>query len=147
MLKFPLILGYLYFLVFFQGPRMAASSQRHLGFFLKEEMQLFSFMSGQVIKHTYRVFIKYCVFSLKFCDFSELCQFCCSACVLPAWLGKTEKGQGPEYFKILRKNTIFNEHPVYCRSVTQVVSFILVDIFSMMIFKCVVKAILQISLL
>ena len=33
----------------------------------------------------YRVFIKYCVFSLKFCDFSELCQFCCSASVLPAW--------------------------------------------------------------
>ena len=33
----------------------------------------------------YRVFIKYCVFSLKFCDFSELCQFCCRAGVLPAW--------------------------------------------------------------
>ena len=30
----------------------------------------------------YRVFIKYCVFSLKFCDFSELYQFCCSAGVL-----------------------------------------------------------------
>ena len=26
--------------------------------------------------------------------------------------GKTEKGQSPEYFKIFRKNTIFNEHPV-----------------------------------
>ena len=23
-------------------------------------------------------------FSLKWCDFSELCQFCCSACFLPA---------------------------------------------------------------
>ena len=33
---------------------------------------------------TYRVFIKYYVFSLKFCDSSELCQLCCSACVLPA---------------------------------------------------------------
>ena len=33
---------------------------------------------------TYRVFIKYCVFSWKCCDFSELCQFCCSAGVLPA---------------------------------------------------------------
>ena len=33
----------------------------------------------------YRVFIKICVFSLKFCDFSELCQFCCSAGFLPAW--------------------------------------------------------------
>ena len=30
----------------------------------------------------YRLFIKYCVFSIKFCDFSELCQFCCSAGVL-----------------------------------------------------------------
>ena len=33
----------------------------------------------------YRVFIKYCVFSLKFGDFSELWQFCCSAGFLPAW--------------------------------------------------------------
>ena len=32
----------------------------------------------------YRVFIKYCVFSLKFCDFSELCQYCWSAGILPA---------------------------------------------------------------
>ena len=69
---------------------------------------------------TYRVFIKYCVFSLKCCDFSELCQFCCSAGVLPAWFvythwhrGKKEKGQSPEYLKIFGKNTIFNEHPVY----------------------------------
>ena len=52
----------------------------------------------------YRVFIKYCVFSLTFCDFSELCQFCCSAGVLPAWYvythwhrGRTEKGQSPGY--------------------------------------------------
>ena len=34
--------------------------------------------------YNYRVFIKYCVFPLK-CYFSELCQFCCSAGVLPAW--------------------------------------------------------------
>ena len=27
--------------------------------------------------------------------------------------GKTEKDQSPEYYKIFRKNTIFNEHPVY----------------------------------
>ena len=33
----------------------------------------------------YRVFMKYCVFSLVFCDFSELNKFCCSAGVLPAW--------------------------------------------------------------
>ena len=64
----------------------------------------------------YRVFIKYCVFSFKIYDFSELCQFFCSAGVLPAWRvythwhrGKTEKGQSPEYFKIFKKkNTISN---------------------------------------
>ena len=33
----------------------------------------------------YRVLIKYRVFSLKCCDFSELCQFYCSTGVLPAW--------------------------------------------------------------
>ena len=66
-------------------------------------------------KNTYRVFIKYCVFSLKFCDFSELCQFCCSAGVLPVILwskhevrcthrGKTERGLSPEYIlKIFEK--------------------------------------------
>ena len=65
------------------------------------------------------MFIKYCVFSLRCCDFSELCLFCCSTGVLPAccvythWhRGKTEKGQSQEYFKIFGKNTIFNEHPV-----------------------------------
>ena len=40
------------------------------------------------------------VFSLKFCDFSELCQFCCSAgecTVYTHWhRGKTEKGKSPE---------------------------------------------------
>ena len=47
----------------------------------------------------YRVFIKNCFVSLKFCDFSELCQCCCSAGFLPAWCvyilwhrGKTESG-------------------------------------------------------
>ena len=54
----------------------------------------------------YRELIKYCVFLL--------CQFCCSACVLPAWWvytdwhrGKTEKGQSPEYFKIFGKKHNF----------------------------------------
>ena len=37
----------------------------------------------------YRVFIKYCVFSLKFFYFSELCQFCCSA----DFLSDTEEEQ------------------------------------------------------
>ena len=42
-------------------------------------------------------------FSLKCCEFSELCQFCCSAGVWPVivythwhW-GETERGQSPEY--------------------------------------------------
>ena len=58
----------------------------------------------------YRVFINYCVFSLKFCDFSDLCQFYCSAGVVPAccvythWhRGKTEKGKSLEYSKIFQK--------------------------------------------
>ena len=58
----------------------------------------------------YRVFIKYCVFSLKCWDFSELYQICCSTGVLPAWCvythqhrGKTGKGQSLEYFKIFGK--------------------------------------------
>ena len=49
-------------------------------------------------------------FALRFFDFSELCQFCCTAGVLPAWCvythwhrGKTEKGQSPEYSKIFVK--------------------------------------------
>ena len=74
----------------------------------------------------YRVFIKYCVFSLKFCDFSELCQFWCSAGVLPAccvytlWQqGKTERGKSPEYSAIFGKNTIFFEHPSSRRTSTR----------------------------
>ena len=39
----------------------------------------------KTVKIKYRVFIKYCDFILNFCDSSELCQFCCSAGVLPAW--------------------------------------------------------------
>ena len=57
----------------------------------------------------YRVFIEYCVYSLEFFDFSELCQFCCSASFLPAWCvythwhrGKIEKGRN--IFKKNRKN-------------------------------------------
>ena len=86
-----------------------------------EQLPLIDISKWRGSRFYYRVFIEYCVFSLKFCDFSELCQFCCSlVCFLPAWCvykhwhrGKTEKGQSPEYFlKIGKKNTIFNEHPV-----------------------------------
>ena len=65
----------------------------------------------------YRVFIKYCVFSLKCCDFSELCQSCCSAGVRPAiWRPKRkvytvhtisdthrEKPQSGIYLRICKK--------------------------------------------
>ena len=66
--------------------------------------------SIKIVHVWYRVFIKYCVFSLKCCDFSELCQFCCSTGFLPAWCvythwhrWKTVKGQSPEYLKIFGK--------------------------------------------
>ena len=67
----------------------------------------------------YRVLINHCVFFLKFWIFLN-CQFCCSAGVLPAWCvythwhhrGETVKCKSPEYFKIFKNNTIFNEHPV-----------------------------------
>ena len=69
----------------------------------------------------YRVFIKYCVFSLKCCDLSELCQFCCTAGFLPAWCvytqwhrGKTEKGQSPEYFKNSEKKTPYVMNTLLC---------------------------------
>ena len=61
----------------------------------------------------YRVFIHYCVFSLKFRNFSELFQLCCSASVLPAWCVYTHWHQGKQRKARVRKNTIFNEHPVY----------------------------------
>ena len=53
----------------------------------------------------YRVFIKYCVFSLKFCDCSELCQFCCSAGVSTHTdtEGNREKQESGIYFKIFGK--------------------------------------------
>ena len=38
----------------------------------------------KLFKVLYREFIKYCVFSWKCCDFSELCKFWCSAGVWPA---------------------------------------------------------------
>ena len=62
----------------------------------------------------YRVFIKYCGFSLKLCDFSELCQFCCSAGVLPAWCVYTHWHQGKQRKTRVRnilksfEKTIFN---------------------------------------
>ena len=59
---------------------MRSNTLETIHFFRPSSLLLFSF-SLLLIKGTYRVFIKYCVFSLKFCDFSELC---CSADVLPA---------------------------------------------------------------
>ena len=46
-------------------------------------------------------------FSLKIFEFSELCQFCCSASVLPAWRVYThrhwEKTESGKYIKIFEK--------------------------------------------
>jgi len=71
----------------------------------------------KIMTNLYRVFIKYCVFSLKFCYFSELCQFCCSAGVLPAWCVYThtdnERKQSPEYFKIFQKNPQYLMNTLY----------------------------------
>ena len=56
-------------------------------------------------------------FSLQYWNFSELCQFCCSAgvltalCVYKHWhRGKTEKGKSPEYFKIFKTKTQYFMH-------------------------------------
>ena len=74
-------------------------------------------------KASYRMFIKYCVFSLKFWDCSELCQFCCSAGVLPAWLcthtntlGKQRKTRVRNILKSSKKhNIIYNTlYKKYC---------------------------------
>ena len=57
------------------------------------------------------------VFFLKCCDFSELCQFCCSG-VFQCWCSTCHlevQALSPEfgiYFKIFKKSTILNEHPV-----------------------------------
>ena len=53
----------------------------------------------------YRLFIKYCVFSLKFWDFSELCQFCCSAGFLPAWCVYTHWRRGKTELGIFKKKS------------------------------------------
>ena len=67
----------------------------------------------------YRMFIKYCVFSLKFCDFSELCQFCCSAGFLPVWClythwhqGKTEEGKILKYSKKIQYTPCISLQPI-----------------------------------
>ena len=67
----------------------------------------------------YKVFIKYCVFALKCCDFFNSAN---SAAALVFYLPfsgpctqlwKTESGQSMEYIlKFSKKTAIFNEHPV-----------------------------------
>ena len=46
-------------------------------------MRLIQLSINYIYTLSYRVLIKYCVFSLQFCDFSELFKICCSAGVLP----------------------------------------------------------------
>ena len=58
------------------------------------------------------VFIKYCVFSFKCCNFSELCQFCCSAGVLTP----RENRERPEfgiYLKSSDKKTQYLKNTLY----------------------------------
>ena len=63
------------------------------------------------IRGIYRVFSKHYAFFLKTLWFSELCQFCCSAGVLPAWCvythtdteGKRRKTRGQNILKSLKK--------------------------------------------
>ena len=61
--------------------------------------------------------IKYCVFSLKFCDFSELCQFMlqrwCSTSLVCVHTLAPRENRVRNISKSSEKNTIFNEHPVY----------------------------------
>ena len=58
--------GFLYYLVFEDANKN-----------LQVKISIFRlrFASDNFARFSYRVFIKNCVFSLKFCDFSELCQF------------------------------------------------------------------------
>ena len=88
----------------------------------------FAFESGNVFQipynygqlfRIYRVFIKYCVFSLIFFIFLNSASSAAAPVfylpdVCTHWhRGTTEKDQSPEFFKIFgEKNTIFNEHPV-----------------------------------
>ena len=64
--------------------RLALVEEVHEDSF-RQKLDIHLTFDAQILK--YRVFIKNCVFSLKFCDFSELCQLCYSA-------GKTNS----EYF-------------------------------------------------
>ena len=60
-----------------------------------------------IINHIYyRVFIKYCVFSLKFFEFSELCQVCCSAGVLTVWWVYTHTDTEGKQRKIRVRNIL-----------------------------------------
>ena len=95
-----------YLMLFYFGPKLLK--------FLCSENNDISKLKVQT-HFIYRVFYKYCVFSLKCFDFSELWHFCCSAAgVWPAIVYTHWHWERPEsgiYFKIF-KNTIFNEHPV-----------------------------------
>ena len=70
------------------------------------------------------MFILYCVFSLKCCDFflnsgsaAALVFYLPVVCTHTDTEGKQSKAKVRNIFKNLEKNTIFNEHPVcICRS-------------------------------
>ena len=56
--------------------------------------------------------LNYCVFSLKFCDFSELVFYLPGVCTHTDTEGKHRKYRVRNILKYPKKNTIFNEHPV-----------------------------------
>ena len=58
----------------------------------------------------YRVLIRYCGFSLKFCDFSELCQFCCTK-------GKQRKTRVRNILKSFEKKTQSLMNTLYVPSI------------------------------
>ena len=65
--------------------------------------------------HMYRVFIKYCVFFGRFKIFRTLAFFCFpsdSVCVHTPGRKKNTRTYRVQKNQVLRKNTIFNEHPV-----------------------------------
>ena len=63
----------------------------------------------------YRVFIKYCFFPLKCCDFSELCKFCCKRWGLTCHCVNRERHESGIYFKIFEKTQYLINTLYICR--------------------------------
>ena len=75
-------------------------------FIIHSRLQLLSrYYSLFILDNSCYLGVKYCVFSLKCCDFSELCQFCCSAgvCTHTVTKGKQRKTSVRNILKSLEK--------------------------------------------